>query len=323
MMTITEAQFNELEETLILEYGNVLTEAELKNMMGKAKKFLSKVKSINPKKLIKDNKTAIQAELKKISKDPRLKKVEAKIKKLEKMNKAGTLTIQITQEELQTLVQGKEIQFILDIAIMVFATIKIGIIIPLAFVGMPALGAGLLAFYVVIMFNLYADIGTAKYVRKHTTKHMGKSLAEIAVEIDQQYYQENELLANLVLVSVLSVLITVLIALFSGATALTAGAAVLALASFLIFMTVENIVKVNIGLRKANESEEFKLATVLTDHLLNEMALNEDELSAYQKVFKRMLSKFGVSSPNELPDEQKTKFFNSVDAKWKAEKETD
>jgi len=71
------------------------------------------------------------------------------------------------------------------------------------------------------------------------------------------------------------------------------------------------------------EDKELTLARLLTDHHLNEISLHEDELSTYQKVFKRILSQFGVSSPNELPDEQKTKFFNTVDARWKAEKETD
>jgi hypothetical protein len=36
-----------------------------------------------------------------------------------------------------------------------------------------------------------------------------------------------------------------------------------------------------------------------------------------------MLKKYGVSSPAELDDEKKKKFFDDVDKGWQAKKETD
>ena len=55
-----------------------------------------------------------------------------------------------------------------------------------------------------------------------------------------------------------------------------------------------------------------------------------DELEAdavkegtYEDFFKSALKKFGVSSPEELDDEEKVKFFDYVDANWTAEKESD
>ena len=55
-----------------------------------------------------------------------------------------------------------------------------------------------------------------------------------------------------------------------------------------------------------------------------------DELEAdavqegtYEDFFKSALKKFGVSSPEELDDEEKVKFFDYVDANWTAKKETD
>ena len=43
----------------------------------------------------------------------------------------------------------------------------------------------------------------------------------------------------------------------------------------------------------------------------------------YEDFFKSALKKFGVSSPEELDDEEKVKFFDYVDANWTAKKETD
>lgn len=44
---------------------------------------------------------------------------------------------------------------------------------------------------------------------------------------------------------------------------------------------------------------------------------------AYQKFFQQMLKKYGVESPEELSDEDRKKFYDEIDAKWKANKETD
>ena len=43
----------------------------------------------------------------------------------------------------------------------------------------------------------------------------------------------------------------------------------------------------------------------------------------YDAFFKSALEKFGVSSPEELSDDSKVKFFDYVDANWTAKKETD
>ena len=43
----------------------------------------------------------------------------------------------------------------------------------------------------------------------------------------------------------------------------------------------------------------------------------------YEEFFKKALSKFGVSSPEELDDEKKKELFNYVDANYKADNETD
>ena len=43
----------------------------------------------------------------------------------------------------------------------------------------------------------------------------------------------------------------------------------------------------------------------------------------YDEFFQSALKKFGVSSPEDLDDEEKVKFFDYVDANWTAKKETD
>ena len=43
----------------------------------------------------------------------------------------------------------------------------------------------------------------------------------------------------------------------------------------------------------------------------------------YQAFFQGAMKKFGISSPDELEDEKKKKFFNYVDKNYKAKKETD
>ena len=55
-----------------------------------------------------------------------------------------------------------------------------------------------------------------------------------------------------------------------------------------------------------------------------------DELEAdtvkegsYEDFFKSALNKWGVSEPDQLDDEEKSKFFNYVDANWSGENETD
>ena len=47
------------------------------------------------------------------------------------------------------------------------------------------------------------------------------------------------------------------------------------------------------------------------------------EENAYQEFFQKAMKKFGISSPDELDDDKKKKFFNYVDKNYKAKKETD
>ena len=47
------------------------------------------------------------------------------------------------------------------------------------------------------------------------------------------------------------------------------------------------------------------------------------EENAYQKFFQAAMKKFGISSPDELDDDKKKKFFNYVDKNYKADNETD
>lgn len=47
--------------------------------------------------------------------------------------------------------------------------------------------------------------------------------------------------------------------------------------------------------------------------------LNEKDDSGYDEFFKKMLAKYKVSSPDELSDEEKKKFFQEVEDGWKKE----
>lgn len=42
---------------------------------------------------------------------------------------------------------------------------------------------------------------------------------------------------------------------------------------------------------------------------------------AYQDFFKAKMKDYGVSSPSDLSEEQKSKFFDEVDTEWKAKVE--
>lgn len=43
----------------------------------------------------------------------------------------------------------------------------------------------------------------------------------------------------------------------------------------------------------------------------------------YKEFFNKKLKAYGVSSPDELGDEEKKKFFNEIDKEWKGKKEED
>lgn len=91
------------------------------------------------------------------------------------------------------------------------------------------------------------------------------------------------------------------------------------------------------GLGTVSESgyvnEDFNLITwdLVTDPSNNpswvngiyegkEWNLNEE--TAYQKFFKKKMKEWGISSPDELSDEKKKKFFDEVDREYTGEKET-
>lgn len=54
---------------------------------------------------------------------------------------------------------------------------------------------------------------------------------------------------------------------------------------------------------------------------INKYLTEKEELTPYQKFFKAMLKEYGVNSPDELSKEEKKKFFDEVDKKWKAKEE--
>jgi len=51
------------------------------------------------------------------------------------------------------------------------------------------------------------------------------------------------------------------------------------------------------------------------------MTGNISEESEYQTFFKKKLKEYGVSSPAELSDEEKKKFFNQIEKEWTKDKE--
>ena len=52
--------------------------------------------------------------------------------------------------------------------------------------------------------------------------------------------------------------------------------------------------------------------------LNEEMDKNSNE---YKEFFQKMLKKYNVKEPDELDDEEKKKFFDEIDRKWKAKDE--
>lgn len=51
--------------------------------------------------------------------------------------------------------------------------------------------------------------------------------------------------------------------------------------------------------------------------------LEEKNGENYKAFFIKMLKKYKVDEPDKLSDKDKKKFYNAVDAGWKAKKETD
>ena len=55
----------------------------------------------------------------------------------------------------------------------------------------------------------------------------------------------------------------------------------------------------------------------------DELEADTVQEGSYEDFFKSALKKWGVSEPDQLEDEEKSKFFNYVDANWSGENETD
>ncbi len=68
--------------------------------------------------------------------------------------------------------------------------------------------------------------------------------------------------------------------------------------------------------RKLGESTASSLIDRIDDRIDD---LQEE--SDYQKFFNKKLKKWGVSSPAELSDEDKKKFFDEIEKEWTGEKE--
>ena len=68
--------------------------------------------------------------------------------------------------------------------------------------------------------------------------------------------------------------------------------------------------------RNLSEDEKIKAG-------LEEPKGHDIEEGDYKAFFQKAMKKFGISSPDELDDDKKKKFFNYVDANYKGEKETD
>ena len=55
----------------------------------------------------------------------------------------------------------------------------------------------------------------------------------------------------------------------------------------------------------------------------DELEADTVQEGSYEEFFKSALEKWGVSEPDQLDDDEKSKFFNYVDANWSGENETD
>tara|TARA_R100000030_G_scaffold33005_1_gene24568 strand:+ start:911 stop:1564 length:654 start_codon:yes stop_codon:yes gene_type:complete len=58
-------------------------------------------------------------------------------------------------------------------------------------------------------------------------------------------------------------------------------------------------------------------------HDSDDIETKDIEENAYEEFFQKAMKKFGISSPDELDDDKKKKFFNYVDKNYKADNERD
>ena len=72
-----------------------------------------------------------------------------------------------------------------------------------------------------------------------------------------------------------------------------------------------------------NESQPINQNEMKSYRDGDELEADTVQEGSYEDFFKSALKKWGVSEPDQLDDEEKTKFFNYVDANWSGENETD
>ena len=72
-----------------------------------------------------------------------------------------------------------------------------------------------------------------------------------------------------------------------------------------------------------NESQPINQNEMKSYRDGDELEADTVQEGSYEEFFKSALEKWGVSEPDQLDDEEKTKFFNYVDANWSGENESD
>ena len=72
-----------------------------------------------------------------------------------------------------------------------------------------------------------------------------------------------------------------------------------------------------------NESQPINQNEMKSYRDGDELEADTVQEGSYEEFFKSALEKWGVSEPDQLDDDEKSKFFNYVDANWSVENETD
>ena len=72
-----------------------------------------------------------------------------------------------------------------------------------------------------------------------------------------------------------------------------------------------------------NESAPIETAEMKSYRDGDELEADTVQEGSYEAFFKSALEKWGVSEPDQLDDEEKSKFFNYIDANWSGENESD
>ena len=72
-----------------------------------------------------------------------------------------------------------------------------------------------------------------------------------------------------------------------------------------------------------NEPQPINTAEMKSYRDGEELEADTVQEGSYEDFFKSALEKWGVSEPDQLDDEEKSKFFNYIDANWSGENETD